>query len=150
MEPARFEDRKAFLVAGSVATYQMPNIEGIPEQWRKFGPLIGKIPGQVGSTTYGICFNMDGSGKMDYMCGVEVAERLPEGLSVLQIDAQRYAVFEHRGHISKIKSTWMAIFEDWAPDANEKIAPRPQLEVYGSDFTPETGPVEIWIPVAEK
>jgi len=154
MEPIRFEDRRAFLLTGSVVTYQMPNNEGIPTQWDRFAPQLGKIPGQVGWTTYGVCFNFDGKGRMDYMCGVEVSDGSvpPDGLTHLRIEAQRFAVFEHRDHISKIKSTWMAIFNEWAPNAKEKIAPGPQVEVYGNEFNPktETGLVEIWIPVAGK
>lgn len=151
MDAPRFESRGSFLVAGLTAHYQMPKIEGIPAQWQRFAPKIGKIPGQVGWTTYGICYNMDRSGKMDYMCGVEVSDAaaVPSELSRLQIDAQRYAVFAHRDHITKIKETWDSIFNQWLPGSGEKLVDAPQFETYGEDFNPQTGSglVEIWIPL---
>ena len=86
MDAPRFEDRGSFLVAGSVGHYKMPDASGIPHQWTEFAKHLGKIPGQMGWTTYGVCFNMDGSGKMDYMCAVEVADNspVPEGLTHLK------------------------------------------------------------------
>src|ERR1035438_334419 len=78
---------------------------------QRFGPHLGKIPGQVGWASYGVCFNFDGTGNFDYMCAVEVSETLPlpPPLTHLPVAAQRYAVFTHRDHISKIGKTWDAI-----------------------------------------
>jgi AraC family transcriptional regulator len=151
MEAPRIEDRESFLLAGSVGHYRMPGSGGIPRQWQEFAKQLGKIPGQVGWTTYGVCFNMDGNGKLDYLCGVEVAEGspTPAGLSLLKIKPQLYAVFRHSGHISKIQETWGAIFHEWAPSAGKKMAAAPQFEVYDDRFDPQSGNgvVEIWIPV---
>jgi AraC family transcriptional regulator len=151
METPRFEERESFTVAGITERYAMPDVSGIPAQWQKFGPRIGKIAGQMGWTTYGICFNMDTAGNMDYMCAVEV-ESAPEGLNVLKIPSQLYAVFTHREHISKIKETWDAIFSQWLPSSKYQAVVAPQFESYGSDFDSQagTGPVEIWIPVIPK
>ena len=44
LEPPRFEDRKAFLLAGLTARYGHGHIEGIPAQWQRFAPHLGKIP----------------------------------------------------------------------------------------------------------
>jgi AraC family transcriptional regulator len=152
LESPRFENRNAFLVAGLVERYRMPGIEGIPAQWQRFAPHIGKVPGQVGWTSYGVCFNFHGAGNMDYMCGVEVSEvsndaALPAGLTQLLVEAERYAVFTHRDHISKIGGTWDAILNPWLPTSGYTAAQAPQFETYGPDFDPRTGTVEIWIPI---
>jgi len=151
MEAPRMEDRGSLLVAGSVGHYTLPDTSGIPHQWDEFAKYLGRIPGQAGSTSYVVCFNMDGSGKMDYMCGVAVTEDAvaPEGLTLLRIEPQLYAVFSHRDHISKIKDTWDAIFQEWCPSSGRKLTAAPQFEVYDERFDPKTGNgvVEIWIPI---
>jgi UDP-N-acetylglucosamine 2-epimerase (non-hydrolysing) len=147
----RFEDRASFVITGLTERYNFPKIDGIPAQWQRFAPHVGKIPGQIGWTTYGVCFNFDGKGNMDYMCGVEVSDGSdpPPGFGQLRITEQRYAVFLHRDHISKIKRTWDAIFSRWIPASGHKLVPAPQFEAYGEDFNPQTGNgvVEIWIPI---
>jgi AraC family transcriptional regulator len=151
MEAPRIEDRGPFLIAGSVGHYKIPEVSGISRQWDEFAKYLGKIPGQAGWTTYGVCFNMDGSGKMDYMCGVEVTEDAvtPDGLALMRIKPHLYAVFLHRDHISKITETWDAIFREWCPSSGRKLLPAPQFEVYDERFDPTTGNgvVEIWIPI---
>jgi AraC family transcriptional regulator len=131
----------------------MPQVEGIPAQWQRFAPNIGKIPGQVGWTCYGVCFNFDADANMDYMCGVEVAGSapLPSGMDRLPIAEHHYAVFSHRDHISKIGSTWDAIFKEWMPKSGYSAAKAPQFETYGPDYDPRsgTGLVEIWIPITQ-
>ena len=151
LEP-RFENRNSFLVAGLKERYHMPQLEGIPAQWQRFEANIGKVPGQIGSSAYGVCFNFDGAGSMDYMCGVEVAgeSELPAAFSQLRIAAQRYAVFSHRGHISSIGNTWGAILNQWLPASGHTAVIAPQFEAYGKDFDLHSGGgvVEIWIPIA--
>lgn len=151
MEAPRIEERGSFLVAGSTGHYQMPDTSGISPQWDAFAKYLGKIPGQAGWTTYGVCFNMDGTGKMDYMCGVEVTEDVapPDGLTLLRIEPQLYAIFSHRGHVSRIKETWDAIFREWCPASGRTLLAAPQFEVYDERFDPKTneGVVEIWIPI---
>ncbi|MGG2357322.1 GyrI-like domain-containing protein, partial [Salmonella enterica] len=89
----------------------------IPALWQRFGPHIGRVPGQVGSTTYGICHGADGTGSFNYLCGVEVTDLagLPRELTHLKLPARRYAVFTHRGHISTIRATVHAIWRDYLP-----------------------------------
>lgn len=150
MEPQLIEERKSFLLAGLSERYNNQAVEGIPAQWQRFVPYIAKVPGQVGWTTYGVCFNMDTAGNMDYMCGVEVStsSALPEGLSELRVAEQLYAVFFHRDHISKIRDTWDGAFL-WVRMSGRKLVKAPQVEAYGEGFNAQTGNggVEIWIPV---
>ncbi len=151
METPRYEDRGSILFAGLTARYHHARIEGIPAQWQRFAPHLGKIPEQVGWKSYGICYNFDGTGNFDYMCGVEVAGEspLPAGLTHLPVAAQRYAVFSHRDHISKIGQTWDAIYNEWPKESDRTLIEAPQFESYSDDFNAQTGAgfVEIWIPV---
>ena len=42
---------------------------------------------------------------------------------------QRYAVFEHSGHITSIKQTYNAIWRDWLPKSGHQPSMGPSLEV---------------------
>jgi AraC family transcriptional regulator len=109
------------------------------------------VPGQLGRVAYGVCCNGDDVGNFDYICGVEVADfsRLTPEWARVRVAAQRYAVFTHRGHISTIRGTWNAIWNQWMPTADHQRADAPDLERYDENFDPETGNggLEIWIPV---
>jgi AraC family transcriptional regulator len=147
----RFENRNAFFIVGLSERYNHKEISGIPAQWQRFAPRLGRIPGQVGWNSYGVCCNFDGAGNMDYICGVEVSANspVPEGLVQLPVEAQKYAVFTHRDHISQIGKTWDGIYNRWPKTSGQALVMAPQFESYGSDFNPQTGTgvVEIWIPI---
>ncbi len=57
-----------------------------------------------GKQCYGVCWNMDGKGGLDYMAGVEVSsfDGMPAELTQFTLAPQRYAVFPHTAHISMI------------------------------------------------
>jgi AraC family transcriptional regulator len=151
LPPPRFETRKEFFVAGLSARYTNETSTGIPAQWQRFVPHIGHIPRQTGSATYGVCYNSDADGNIDYMSGVEVSglSELPPELTGLRIPAQRYAVFAHDAHISQIRRTWASIFARWLPASGHHLGEGPSFERYGPTFDAETGQggFEIWIPL---
>jgi AraC family transcriptional regulator len=151
LEPPRFEDGKPFLVAGLSERYTCETSKAIPSQWQRFGPLYGKVPGQVGKVAYGVGYNADEQGNFDYMCGVEVGDfsGLSPELSRLRIAAQRYAVFSHREHISSIRRTMNTIWNQWLPASGHVPVDAPHFERYGEQFDPVTGMggVEIWLPL---
>lgn len=84
LEPPRYENARAYLIAGLTARYSQQSKAGIPAQWQRFLPHLGRVPGQVGKVAYGVCYNTDDTGQFDYLCGVEVADfaRLPAGLAL--------------------------------------------------------------------
>ncbi len=151
LEPERFETGRRFWVAGLSEHYTDETIAGIPLQWQKFAPHIGTIPGQVGTTSYGICYNGDGEGAIDYMAAVEVADvsNLPSDLDHMEIKPQRYAVFLHADHISTIRRTVRTIWGKWLPESGYEVAQAPDFELYDERFDGMTGNggVEIWIPI---
>ena len=151
LEPPRFETRQALLVAGLGSRYTFETNVGIPAQWQRFGPMIGHIPNQVGGLTYGVCCNTDDAGNFDYICGVEVSSfsGLPGDLARARIPEQRYVVFEHRSHISKIRATHHTIWAQWLPTSGHTVTDGPSFERYSEGFDPWTGTglVEIWLPI---
>jgi len=154
LEAPRFEDGKQVLVAGLRSHYTMATMAEIPGLWQRFVAYFGKVPGQVGRVAYGVCFPLaDG---FDYMAGVEVesSKGLPEELNVVTMPAERYAVFPHRGHISKLQETCRAIEHEWLPKSRYSLAHgKPGspgfFERYGESFDPKVGigDVEVWVPI---
>lgn len=151
LKPARIVDSQPLLIAGVGERYDQQSSAGIPAQWQRFMPHFGHVPGQVGRVAYGVCLNCDDEGNFDYICGVEVRDfnALPEHFARTRIPAQRYAVFEHKGHVSTIRSTWNTIWNQWMPQSGFEAADAPDFERYAEDFDTHTGMggVEIWIPV---
>jgi AraC family transcriptional regulator len=124
---------------------------GIPSQWDRFVPHLGTISGQVGNATYGAICNTDEAGSIDYITGVQIREfpDHPVEFTRLRIPPQTYAVFEHRGHVSSINSTWQAIWNDGLPGAGHAATDGPAFERYDERFDGRTGlgGFEIWIPI---
>lgn len=151
LAPPRFVAGDTLLIAGSNVRYNCAHKEAIPSQWQRFAPHIGNVVGQIGDVAYGIVHNTDEDGNMDYLCGVQVADfsHLPDGFTTLRIASTRYAVFEHRGHISSIAAIFASIWNEYFPNANEEPADAPLLERYDEHFDPATGNggLEIWVAV---
>jgi AraC family transcriptional regulator len=152
LAPPRFEDGKAFLVAGVSGRFSHDNAAGIPLLWQRYHQDGGNIPNQVGNVAYGVCCNGDDAGNFDYIAGVEVADfsDLPREFGRVRIPAQRYAVFTQKDHISAIRRTVNTIWNHWLPNSGFKMADAPTFERYDERFDPKTGNggLEIWVPLA--
>ena len=142
---------KPMLVAGLGGSFSVEKVAGIPALWQRFAPHIGHVPGQIGTTTYGVSLNCDDHGNFDYIAGVEVSDfdALPAEFVRARIPEQHYAVFEHRGHVTAIKRSYEAIWRDWLPKSGRKPADGPSLERMDRRFDPATGMgvLEIWLPL---
>jgi AraC family transcriptional regulator len=156
LQAPRFEDGKALLIAGFRNRYTTESMNNLPEQWQRFARHIGNVPGQVGRMTYGLTFLSGNEGGIDYLSGVEVSScsGLPEEFRCVSIPAQRYAVFVHRGHVSKLTETCDAIGKKWGPRSGYELArgsaEAPDFfERYTEEFDRRTGMggMEVWIPI---
>jgi AraC family transcriptional regulator len=151
IEPLRIVDCAALQIAGLKQHYDCADKSGIPAQWQKFNAYAGTISGQKGEDAFGVCYNTDEAGNMDYLCGVEVSDfsDLPDEFDRLRIPAGTYAVFRHGEHIAGIQSTWAAVFSDWLPRSGRTLADAPVFERYGPQFDSRngTGGLELWIPL---
>ena len=147
----RFEQGKEMLLAGLSGHYNLETRSQIPAQWERFAPSIGKVPGQIGHTCYGVCWNAAPGGGFDYLSGVEVPKEkgLPTEFKTVQLPAREYVVFAHRDHVTVINRALDKIWNEWAPQSGLKIAKAPFFERYGEEFNPQTGMggMEIWIPL---
>ena len=153
LAPPRFATAKAMLVAGVGERYNHCNSGGanIPSLWQRFHQEIGNVPDRIGNVAYGVCCNGDDSGNFDYIAGVEVADftSLPREFARVRIPEQRYVVFTHAEHISTIRRTVSAIWNQWLPQSGLTVADAPNFERYDEKFDPATGNggLEIWVPV---
>ncbi|HEY1068317.1 MAG TPA: GyrI-like domain-containing protein, partial [Pirellulales bacterium] len=147
----RLETGRELTIVGLNESYTMESRVKIPEQWNRFAPHIGRVPGQSGSTTYGVCWNMKESCDFDYLCGVEVNDSAPVSpeFTRVSLPARRYAVFTHRGHVSSLPQTIDAVWKKWLPKSGYEPLHAPCFERYTEEFNPETGlgGMEIWVPV---
>jgi AraC family transcriptional regulator len=152
MDPIRFAEGRAMLVAGLRRLHAFTEAgESIPAQWRDLQALV-PLPGQQGHTAYGVvCGASHDTGTFEYMSGHEVAsfDGLPPQLGRMRVPVQRYAVFEHEGHVSELRATWDAIWSEWLPRSGETPADTPDFERYDERYDPATGQgvIEIWFPV---
>jgi AraC family transcriptional regulator len=150
LQPPRMENGGPLLIAGLGKRVGFENLSGLPGLWQRFGEHLGHVPGQVGVIAYGICYDTDDTG-FDYIAGVEVADfaSLPRDFARLGVAAQRYAVFTHTEHVSAVRGTFIAIFNDWLPGSGYAPADAPVFERYDQRFDPRTGMggFEIWVPV---
>jgi AraC family transcriptional regulator len=149
----RCVDGRPFLVAGLSERYDDSNTAHIPAQWQRFTLHIGNIPAEVFGATYGVGYNGDDEGNIDYLTGVEVRDfsGLPAEFGRLRLPAQRYLVFAFTDHVSSIRMAWNAIWNRWLPESGEVLADAPFFERYGEAFNPATGAggYEFWLPLRQ-
>jgi AraC family transcriptional regulator len=149
----RFEPGRDMIIAGLNMSYNLESRVNIPAQWQRFVPHIGKVPGQIGTISYGVCWNNRPGTGFDYLSGVEVRDitTLPAEFAHVRLLARQYAVFAHREHVSSIGKTIDAIWNQWVPQSGLKIADAPCFECYTEEFNPQTGMggMQVWIPLAQ-
>lgn len=148
--PTRFVDGAPMLLAGVRRTHRFADLaRGIPQQWQDFRAL-GDLPGGIGTIRYGaICGAA--ANQLEYLCAMEVSDlaALPATLGKMRVQAEHYAVFEHRGAIADIGASWARIWNEWLPASAWVSAQRPDFERYDEryDAARGTGLVEIWVAV---
>jgi predicted transcriptional regulator YdeE len=151
LDAPKFENHGEMLIAGPDETYTFETRSNIPNQWNRFAPNIGRVPGQVGKSSYGVCWNFKPGVGFDYLTGVEVSSdsTLPASFTHIRLPAARYAVFTHRQHVSAIPQTLDAIWQKWLPNSGYQATGAPCFERYTEEFNPHTGMggTEIWIPI---
>ena len=148
LKPPRIVSLDALRLIGLSRRYNEQTSAQIPDQWAQFNQLHVV---QTGEAAYGVCYNNDTEGNLDYFCGIDVTTyRGPsEDHDRLTVPAQTYAVFRHDGHISEIRDVWKAIWNEGLVNAQLTVSEGPQFEKYGPEFDPQTGNggYEIWIPI---
>ena len=135
--------------AGLMQRHDMNQSNSIPLQWQRIQQYIGNVPGAVPGAAFGVVVEGDGN-FCTYLCGMEItpSAELPPEFVAIDVPARRWARFSHAGHISTIRATIAAIYEQWLPKSGEVQAEEASfVEYYGPEFDPRTGmgSTEIWI-----
>jgi AraC family transcriptional regulator len=140
-------------IVGLPTHYSYDATAGIPAQWQKFMTFAMTIPERRPGIPSGVATNVDADGGFDYLCAVEVSafSTIPLECVGMAIPAHRYAVFEHRAHISTIQKTYSAIWDEWLPAHGLTSSDAPSIERHNENFDPRTGDggVDLWIPVED-
>ncbi len=151
LDPPRFALGKPMNIVGLAKHFTAQSRPEIPLLWQRFARWIGKVPHQVDKRTFGVIRNSDKGQGFYYLCGVEVAstEAVPDGLSLVTLPEQFYAIFTHQGPVSALFETMCAIYMEWLPTSNVELFDGPCFELYGEDFDPESGSglIEVWLPI---
>lgn len=152
----RFVDGRPMRIAGLRGHFTREEIDRIPAQWQRLIAL-GEVQGRIGRIEYAVVLMLpDGC---DYISGYEVepTAELPAEFHSVHLPSEKYAVFSHEGHVSKMRFTFNAILSHWLPESVYKVADSVEgtawcIERYGEKFNPQSGSgdVEIWIPVRER
>ncbi len=136
MEPVKFETLPAFKVMGLKYRGKNENQE-IAAMWGEFNKRADLIP-NIGECAFGVCTMVSDApqGVFEYVAGLKVAADAipPEGMVVVDVPENRYAVFEHRGAMELLGKTYHSIINEWFPRSGMKPTGGYDMEVYTEEF----------------
>lgn len=115
---------------------------------------------QTGALLYGYHFDFNEDGTRRYLMGTELPEGTiaPEGLTILHVQEQSYAVFDSRETIPdgvemglEIRNVWHRIYSEWFPSSSLEQVEGPCIEKYYWTNEEQSEYVcEVWIPIRRK
>jgi AraC family transcriptional regulator len=126
-------------------------MQTIAAHWERFmsGPY-SEISDKLAEPPVGLTTGLDDEG-MDYVCAAGVTKfgTLPKRCIKLTLPPATYTVFAHDGHVTQIRQTYQAIWNDWFPNSGKTPGEAPSFERHNDSFDPRTGNggVTIWIPI---
>jgi AraC family transcriptional regulator len=127
------------------------DMQAIAGQWQQFMSVYyGVITNKIAEPPIGVTAAVSEDG-LEYVCAAGVTEfrEIPRGCIELTLSPATYAVFAHDGHITGIRETYNAIWNDWFPKSGRAPAEAPGIERHNASFDPRTGNggVTIWLPI---
>jgi predicted transcriptional regulator YdeE/DNA-binding transcriptional MerR regulator len=136
MEPVKYETLPAFTVMGM--KYRGKNENGeISDMWGELNPRCSEIP-SISQCAFGVCFMAPNAsdGVFEYVAGFKVASDAipPEGMVVVDVPENKYAVFEHRGSKETLMNTYHLIGTEWFPRSGMNPVGGFDMEVYDEKF----------------
>ncbi|MFI8496892.1 GyrI-like domain-containing protein [Peribacillus butanolivorans] len=95
---------------------------------------------------------LDEKGELDHYIGAATTRECPDNLTLLEVDASTWAVFEAVGLFPEtLQNVWGRIYSEWFPSSNYEQIEGPEiLWNENKDVTSPTFRSEIWIPVMKK
>ena len=127
--------------------------------WAKFQELINDVPIRDRSHALGISITnkeMFEKGEDRYIVAneIEVIDKVPEGMIIEKIPAQKYAVFTYIGKLNNIGKAYRYIYGDWLPNNTryERMPFAPEFEYYDQRFNlnSDDSELDLYIPIQEK
>ncbi len=131
----------------------------VPRLWDALMQRVQEIPGAHEYSSVGLCMALPEHSEkahpreLYYVAGIEVdrLDDIPEGMLGHVVPEANYAVFTHRGPISRLAETYHHIYDTWIPSSDRELdqSDHPTVEWYDERFDPasETSEMEIWIPL---
>ncbi|MDL2229086.1 AraC family transcriptional regulator [Treponema sp. OttesenSCG-928-L16] len=133
----------------------------LPQLWARFNSLVGEIPHKKEKPRgFGICeachenslYSMNKDILFTEVAGVEVEsfDGLPDKFAAKEIPGGRYAVFTHRGTLSRLPQTFNYIWGTWFLSDGEEMDWREDFELYDERFLGYDHPgseLDLYIPV---
>ncbi len=131
-------------VVGLSGEYTMEQTVEIPKQWGRLNAALDEN-GWTGAT-YAV---VSRTTPMRYVSGVEVGKlkTLPDDWVEVEVPAQRYAVFAHKGGVEVIRRVWMGLGMHWMEAHKGEVGDGPMVEYYAAMFGMGDDRFEIWVPL---
>ncbi|MBX9455542.1 MAG: AraC family transcriptional regulator [Rhizobium sp.] len=148
------EDRKPLLLAGLIRTFAVKDLGSIPSLWPQFDEIQDAITNTGPERRYfGASLSFSEEKGCEYMAALEVTDlaSVPKEAQTTTVPAATYAIFTQPGHITLMRPTIMAIWQQWLPKSGYAAAEAPLIEYYPPAFDGATGNggFEIWLPVTK-
>ena len=134
----------------------------LPGLWAEFNSISHKIPDAIpGGRGFGICeacsegntlLNMNEDVNFSEIAGIEVSslEHIKPPFTGKILKGGRYAVFTHKGSLSRLSETFEYIWGTWFLSAQEELDFREDFELYDERFLGYDHPesrIDLYIPV---
>ncbi len=113
----------------------------LPSLWNEFLPRMVEIKDSISGFAYGVIQQTkEESDLLEYYAVVEVTNNtvLPVGMVNLEIPKTKYAKFTHKGNVKNINNTVNYIYSSWLMQSNELHTYAPDIEIYGSEYIPDS------------
>ncbi|MCI4568861.1 AraC family transcriptional regulator [Lysobacter sp. CFH 32150] len=151
LDPPHLVDEGLVRVVGLSELRSFETTIKIPAQWQRFMAYYDAIPAKLDRIPVGVSQPADDEGQFQYMCAVEVSAfgESPKELLQLEIAPRKYAVFEHRGHVSTLYESYSTIWNEALPSRGWTLAEAPTIERHNPTFDTRSGEggLTLWIPL---
>jgi AraC family transcriptional regulator len=151
LKEPRIQTEGELLFVGLSEHVPYKDTQNIAGQWERFmsGPY-GEIDHKLDEPPVGITTGSNDDG-IEYVCATGVMKfgRVAKNCIKLTLSPATYVVFAHDDHVTQIRETYKAIWNNWFPKSGKTPAEKPGLERHNDSFDPRTGNggVTIWIPI---
>jgi AraC family transcriptional regulator len=151
LKEPRIDKAGELLFVGLSEHVPYKDMQNVARQWERFmSGLYGEIDHKLAEPPVGIATGSNGDG-IEYVCAAGVTKfgSVPKTCIKVTLAPATYAVFAHDDHVTQIRETYEAIWNDWFPKIGKTPAEAPSFERHNDTFDPRTGNggVTIWIPI---